>query len=121
MAPNGTVYVCRAPGIPCNYKADLLGILLRSHFGPSNSVIRVDCQGAISAVLSERRQVKEPYWLLAVRDYLSARNQSVVWVEGNLWEDHNETADHFAKIATHLPAPTSTESTGPWDLVVFGE
>ena len=61
MAPNGTVYVCRAPGIPCNYKAELLGILLGSHFGPHNLVIRVDCQGAISAVLSERRPMKEAY------------------------------------------------------------
>ena len=97
VAPNGTVYVCHAPGIPCNYKAKLLGILLESHFGPNNSVIRVDCQGAISAVLSERRPMKEAYWVVAVGYSLSARNDSLVWVEGHSGEEHNESADYFAK------------------------
>ena len=86
MRPNVKVYVCRAPGIPCNYKAELLCILLGSHFGPRNSVIRVGCQGAISAVLSERRPMKEAYSLFAVPDSLVARNQSVVWVEGHSGE-----------------------------------
>ena len=121
MAPNRTVYVRRALGIPCNYKAALLGILLGSHFGPPNSVIRVDCQGATSAVLSERRPMKEAHWLLTVRDSLSARNQSVVWVEGHSGEERNKSAEYFAKIATQLPAPTATAPKGPWDLVVLGE
>ena len=121
VAPSGTVYVCRAPGISCNYKAELLRILLGSHLCPHNWVIRVDCQGAISAVLSERRPMKEAYWVLAVRDSLRARNQSVVWVEGHSGEERNETADYFTKIPTQLPAPPATKSTGPWDLVVLAE
>ena len=28
VEPGGTVYVCPEPGIPCYYKAELLGILL---------------------------------------------------------------------------------------------
>ena len=121
MAPNGTLYVCCAPRISCNYKAELLGILLGSHFGPHNSVIRVDCQGAISAELSERRPMKEAYWVLAVGDSLGTRNQSVLWVEGHSGEEYNETADYFAKIATQLPAPPANKSTGPRDVVVLGE
>ena len=78
MAHNGTMYVCRAPGIPCNYKAELLGIHLGSHFDPYNSAIRVDRQGAISAVPSERRPMKEAYWVLAVWDSLSARRNDVL-------------------------------------------
>ena len=78
MEPTATVYVCRAPGIPCNYKGELLGLLFRSHFSPHNLVTRVDCQGAITAVLSERRSMKEAYWVLAVRNSISASNQSVV-------------------------------------------
>ena len=113
MAPNGTVYVCCAPGIRCNYKAELLGILLGSHFGPHNSVITPHCQGAISAVVSERRPIKEACSVLAVRDSLRARNQSVVSVEGHSGEEHNETVDYFAKIATQLPAPPAAKSTGP--------
>ena len=121
MAPDGTVYVCRAPGIACNYKAELLGILLGSHFGPLNSVIRLDCQGAISLVLSERRPMKGAHCVLVVRDSLSARNQSVVWIEGHSGDEHNEAGDYFATIATQLPAPPATKSTGPWDLVVWAE
>ena len=44
VAPNGTVYVCHAPGIQCNYRAELLGILFGSYLGPHNSVIGVDCE-----------------------------------------------------------------------------
>ena len=121
MAPNGTVSVRRAPGIPCNYKPELLGIQFGSDFGPQNYVIRVDCQGAISAVLSERRPMKEAHWVLAVRHPLNARNQSMVWVEVHSGEEHNETADYFAKIATQLPTPPAIKSTGPWDLVVLSE
>ena len=113
--------MCRAPGIPCNYKAELLGILLGSHFGPRKLASRVDCQRAISAGLSDRRPMKEAYWVLAVRDSLVARNQTVVWVEGHSREDHKETADYFAKLATQLPAPPATKSTGPLDLVLLGE
>ena len=59
--------------------------------------------------------------MLAAPDSLGARNQSLVMVEGHSGEEHNETADYFAKIATHLPAQPAIKSTGPWDLVVLGE
>ena len=39
MALNSTVYVCPAPGILCNGKAEKMGRLLGSHLNPYNSVM----------------------------------------------------------------------------------
>ena len=47
IMPNGLVAVCRVPGIPNLYKAELVGLLLWSHLSGEGDRLQLDCQGAV--------------------------------------------------------------------------
>ena len=80
VVPNGTMYVCWNLESHVTTKPNCCTCFLGSHFGPRNSVIRLDCQEAISVVLSERSPMKEAHWVLAAQDCLSARTPGVLGV-----------------------------------------
>ena len=42
---DGRIAVCRVPGDPNSYKAELIGVLLGSHFSGVGETICLDCQG----------------------------------------------------------------------------
>ena len=62
VLPNGRIVVCRIPGNPNSYRAELLGILLGSHFSPPDPRLRVDCKGAIVAATGFERPIKHSRW-----------------------------------------------------------
>ena len=70
---DGRIAVCRVPGDPNSYKAELVGMLLGSHFSEVGDTIRLDCQGAIASAQSARRPVRQAFWLQEVRTSILAK------------------------------------------------
>ena len=64
VLPDGRIVVCRVPGNPNSYRAELVGILLGSHFSPPHTRLRVDCKGAIAAATGSKRPIKHSRWVL---------------------------------------------------------
>ena len=120
IMPNGLVTVCRVMGIPNSYKAELVGLLLGSHFSREGDRLRLDCQGAIASAISRRRPVCEAYWVQAVRHGTTAKSHSLDWVEGHCGHAFNEEADKYAKIGTALPPPPTPSPLprGTWYAMV---
>ena len=113
--------MCRVPGVPNSYKAELVGILLGSHFSPEGEQLHLDCQGAIASAVGSKRPVRQARWVTAVRQSLQSKKQSLCWVEGHAGIAHNEASDHYAKLGTTLPLPPPQTSSSPWDVVRHGE
>ena len=114
IMPNGLVAVCRVPGLPDSYKAELVGLLLRSHLFGEGDRLRLDCQGAIASAISQRRPVRQAYWVQAVRHGTAAKSQNFDCVEGHCGHALNEEADKYAKIGTALPP----HPRGTWYVMV---
>ena len=118
---DGRIAVCRVPGDPNSYKAELVGMLLGSHFSEVGDTIRLDCQGAIASAQSARRPVRQAFWVQEVRTSILAKCQGLEWVEGHTGEVHNEMSDKYAKIGTALPLPPPQTRVTPWHVVRHGE
>ena len=56
---DGRIVLCRIPGNPNLYKAEVLGILLGSHFSRPHATLGFDCKGAIAATTSTKRPVRQ--------------------------------------------------------------
>ena len=108
IMPGGRIAVCRVPGVPNSYKAELVGMLLGSHFSGEGEKIRLDCQGAIASALSQKRPIKQAGWVQKVRRSLSAKGQQPEWVEGHVGHEFNEASDQYARLGTALPPPPCT-------------
>ena len=121
IMPNGLVAVCRVPGVPNSYKAELVGLLLGSHFSAEGDRLKLDCQGATASTRSQRRPICQAYWVQAVREGTTAKSQSPEWVEGHCGHEFNEAADKYAKIGTALPSSPPARPKTPWDVVRHGE
>ena len=67
---DGRIAVCRVPGAPNSYKAEVIGVLLGSALSPPNTTLRVDCKGAIASTTGTRRPVRHSHWVLLARDSL---------------------------------------------------
>ena len=97
--------MCRVPGAPNSYKAELVGILLGSHFGDHGDRLRLDCQGAILSSTRHKRPVRQAHWVQLVRASLQSKEQDLDWVEGHTGQQFNEASDHYAKLGTTPPPP----------------
>ena len=64
---DGRIAVCRVPGAPNSYKAELVGILLGSHFSSQEETLYLDCQGAIASAGGTCRPVRQAFWVTEVR------------------------------------------------------
>ena len=64
---HGSLAMCRVPGAPNSYKAELVGILLGSHFADHGDRLRLDCQGAILSSAGRKRPVRQAHWVQLVR------------------------------------------------------
>ena len=95
VLPGGTVAVCRVRGVPNSYKAELVGALLGSSLSLDGQRIRLDCKGAIAAVHSRRRLVRQAFRVHKVRSSVLSRGQTLEWVEG-----------HVGMSSTRCPTPT---------------
>ena len=118
---DGRIAVCRVPGDPNSYKAELVGMLLGSHFSEVGDTIRLDCQGAIASAQSARRPVRQAFWVQEVRTSILAKCQGLELVEGHTGEVHNEMSDKYAKVCMALPLPPPQTRVTPWDVVRHGE
>jgi hypothetical protein len=108
IMPGGRIAVCRVPGVPNSYKAELVGMLLGSHFSGEGEKIRLDCQGAIASALGQKRPIRQAGWVQKVRRSLSAKGQQPEWVEGHVGHEFNEASDQYARLGTALPPPPCT-------------
>ena len=117
---DGRIAVCRVPGVPNSYKAELIGVLLGSHLSAAHERLRLDCQGAIASAQGTRRPIRQAFWVAKVRSSLSSKGQTLEWVEGHTGNTHNEVSDEYAKIGTELPPPPARR-TSPWDVIRIGE
>ena len=117
---DGRIVLCRVPGNPNLYKAEVVGILLGSHFSPPYATLRVDCKGAIAATMGTRRPVRQSRWVLQARHPRLSKSQSLEWTEGHTGHVHQETSDEFARNGSTLPPPPETAQT-PWDVIYRGE
>ena len=61
---DGRIVLCRVPGNPNSYKAEVVGILLGSPFSPPHTTLRVDCKGAIASTTGTKRPVCQSRWVL---------------------------------------------------------
>ena len=118
---DGRIAVCRVPGVPNSYKAELIGVLLGSHLSPAHENIRLDCKGAIASAQGQKRPVRQAHWVQEVRSSLSSKGQTLEWVEGHTGDTHNEAADEYAKIGTVLPLPAPLRRQHAWDVIRHGE
>ena len=59
-----------AGGIPNSYSAELVGVLLGSHFSADCQKILLDCKGDISSAESTKRPVRQAAWVLRVQKSL---------------------------------------------------
>ena len=114
---DGGVAVCRVPGAPNSYKAELVGILLGSHFGDHGERLRLDCQGAILSSTGHKQPVRRAHWVQLVRTSLRSKEEDLDWVEGHTGQQLNETSDHYAKVGTTLPPLPPALRTSPWDII----
>ena len=78
---DGRIAVCRVPGVPNSYKAELIGVLLGSHLSAAYERLRLDCQGAIASAQGTRRPIRQAFWVAKVRSSLSCKRQTLEWVE----------------------------------------
>ena len=120
IMPGGRIAVCRVPGVPNSYKAELVGMLLGSHFSGEGEKIHLDRQSAIASALSQKRPIRQEGWVQKVRRTLSAKGQQPEWVEGHVGHEFNEASDQYARLGTALPPPPARPSS-PWDVVRHGE
>ena len=74
---DGSVAVCRVPGAPNSFKAELVGVLLGSHFGDPGDRLRLDCQGAILSSTGHKRPVRQAHWVQLVRASLRSKEQDL--------------------------------------------
>ena len=118
---NGHIAVCRVPGHPNSYKAEVTGILLGSTLSPPNSTLRVDCKGAIASTTGSQRPVRHAKWVLQARESLLCKNQSLEWIEGHTGHIIQERSDEHVKYASTLPLPRPAKASSPWDVVRHGE
>ena len=118
---DGRIAVCRVPGAPHSYKADLIGILLGSHFSAERKTLCLDCQGAILWSQGSKPPLRQAHWVRVVRSSLLQKGQSLEWVEGHVGHQYNELSDHYAKVGTLLPPPPPATCTSPWEVIREGE
>ena len=116
---DGHIVLCGVPGNPNSYKAEVVGILLGSHFSPPCATLRVDCKGAIAATTGTRRPARQSRWVLQARHSLLSKNQSLEWFEGHTCHVHQEKSDEFAKYGSTPPPPHTAQT--PWDVIYRGE
>ena len=77
LLPTGDIAVCRVPGIPNSYKAELIGALMGSQLSDDGQKIRLDCRGAIAAATGTKRPVRQAAWVQKVRSSVKARHQQL--------------------------------------------
>ena len=118
---DGRVAVCRVPGAPNSYKAELVGILLGSHFSAEREKLCLDCQGAILSSQGSKPLLRQAHWVGQVRSSLQQKGQSLEWVEGHVGHQYNEMSHHYAKVGTLLPPPPPATRTSPWEVICQGE
>ena len=70
---SGDIPVCRVPGIPNSYKAELVGALLGSQFSADGQKIQLDCKGAIASAESTKLSMRQAAWVLKVRKSLQEK------------------------------------------------
>ena len=121
LLSTGEIVVCRVPGIPNSYKAELVGILLVSHLSAAGKKIKLDCQGAIASATGTKRPVRQATWVLRVRQSIREKGQTLEWVEGHVGHEYNEVSDDFAKQGTTLPRPPPVKASSVWDIIRHGE
>ena len=100
---DSSVAVCRVSGAPNSYKAELIGILLGSHFGDHGDRLRLHCQEAILSSTGHKRPVRQAHWVQLVRASLRSKEQDLDWVEGHTGQQFNEASHQYAKLGTTPP------------------
>ena len=93
LLKDGSIVVCRVPGVPNSYKAELVGILLGSRLSEAHERLRLDCKGAIASAQGNKRPVKHAHWVPEVRASFSAKSESLEWVKGHAGIEYNEVSD----------------------------
>ena len=120
VSSGGHVLMARTPGIPGIYPSELLGVFLASHSSPPNTIIRVDNQGVVKVLSSQKKVVRHSHLVSIARSSLLSKSQSVKWIKGHSGARGNELADLFARQACSLPPQNPVLPQSPWDVIVAG-
>jgi hypothetical protein len=112
--------MARTPGPPGIYPSELLGVYLASQASPPYSSIHVDNQGAVKALLSQKKVVRHSFLVNLARASVQERHQVVQWVKGHAGQRGNELADTYARKASSLPPQPSMQSSSPFSAIVQG-
>ena len=120
ISPGGHVLMARTPGIPGIYPSELLGVILASHSSPPHSLIKLDNQGVVKVLATQKRVVRHSHLVTLARTSIQAKGQSVGWIKGHAGSRGNELADLFARQACTLPSQVPANAHSPWDVIVEG-
>ena len=121
VLPDGRIIVCRVPGNSTSYRAELVEVLLGSHFSPPHTRLRVDCKVAIAAATGSKRPIKHSRWVLCTRQSLLSKNQSVEWVEGHTGTCTKKDPTSMPVTDPPSPPPPPDSPKSPWGVIVPGE
>ena len=102
---DGSIVFCRVSGNRNSYNANVVRILLGSHFSPPRATIRVDCKGAIASTTGTKRPVRKSSRVFQVRHSVLFKNQSLEWIEGHTGHLRQQKSEEFAKYGNTLPPP----------------
>ena len=115
------IAVCRAPGAPNSYKAELIGILLGSHPSAEGGTLCLDCQGAILSSQGSKPPLCQAHWVRQVRSSPLQKEQSLEWVERLVGHQYNELSNHYAEVGSLHPPPPPATGTSLWEVIRQGE
>ena len=120
IMPGGRIAVCRVPGVPNSYKAELVGMLLGSHFSGEGEKIRLDCHGAIASALGQKRPIRQAGWVQKVRRSFSAKGNSQSGLN-DTWAMSSTRPLISMRVLALPPPPPPARPPSPWDVVRHGE
>ena len=109
---DGRIAVCRVPGHPNSYKAEVIRILLGSTLSPPSCKLQSDFKGAMASTTGTKRLIRHAQWVVQARQSLLRENQTLDWIEGHTGHVFQERSDQYANPPPPFSPPPPGTSSG---------